>query len=78
MLQGHTGALTDQALQLLEFRHHVRSEEVGVLQDGVLLAGHTQDGSYEPGTDRQTQEPLRWETEPASPVTDAQHHQHHL
>lgn len=50
-LQGHTGLLTDQAFQLLEFRHHVRSEEVGVPQEGVLLAGHAQDGGYKPGTE---------------------------
>lgn len=54
LLQACTSLLVHQALQFLEFRDHVRSQEVGGLQEGILLSGNTQDSSHEPGTQRDT------------------------
>lgn len=58
MLPAYTSLLTDQALQILKFGDHGRSEEGRSLQQGILLSGNVQDGSEEPGTERQTQEPV--------------------
>lgn len=79
MLQAYTSLPMDQALQLRKFRDHVRSKELGILQERILLSGNTQDGSYKPGTERdRPKNQLAGELEPVSPVTEGQHHQHHL
>ena len=79
MLRAYTGLLMHQALQLLKFRNHVRSKEVGILQEGILLPRNAQDCSQKPGTETdRPKNQLAGELEPVSPVTEAQHHQHHL